>query len=279
MTDALAIASLFFLTSFAPKDKAEVFAALPGTPILYEVSPQARYYGKCAWEMVRFGSLLVQGRWHHWTPEKWVEESTLRLDHTHIATLEHTHRSEMLMEGFGRYLLWTPQEVHDGKLAAGIHDIGKLVIPTSILEKPSALTPEEMEIMRKHVDWSWRFVSWIPGFERVASIIADHHESYDGTGYPKGSQHREISEATHALAIVDAYDAITNARYYKQAKTQRWAFWELRRCAGRQFDPDLVEAFIAFMGGGGMEELKEPEPYQPPPPPRKPINLLMEQSA
>lgn len=268
MTDALALASLFFLASFAPKKSAIIFASIQ-PPITWEVTLETRYYAKCLYEMVRFDMLRTRGRWEHWTRERWVDEITLRLDHEHIATLEHAQRSEELMEGFGKYLLWSEQEVEDGKLAAGIHDVGKLFIPSMILEKPSALTAEETVIMRQHLNWSAWLVKRLPGFERVLPIVADHHEAYNGSGYPKGSRAHEISEITHALAIIDAYDAITNARYYKEAKTQRWAFWELRHCAGTQFDAELVELFIQFMGngqtGGNIRDDKEPPPFQSPP--------------
>lgn len=230
-------------------------------PLHFEVTWKMRYIGKCAYEIMRFSFLLAQGIWQKWDSFRWVDAVTERLDHEHLSTQEHSRRTMSMMHGFGKYLQWSDEEIHDGILAAGLHDFGKLTIPSGILEKPGALTEEEMGIMRRHVAWSERFLKWMPHpFERIVSVVGNHHEMFDGKGYPRGLRGREIAPITHALAIVDAYDAMVSARFYKQAKTQEWAFWELRRCAGKQFDPELVEKFIAYMGNGGRHE-EEPHPY------------------
>lgn len=263
-SQALSLVALFFLSSFAPRESALVFATIP-PPMVYTITWKTLYYGKSAWETVRFAGLLVRGRLSGWTPERWVLEATARLDHHPLSTKEHTARAEKLMEGFGHYLGWTPEEIDDGRLAAGIHDLGKLCIPTAILEKPGPLTPEEMAIMRLHLNWSVRFTRWIPGFARVAHIVADHHEWFDGSGYPKGTRRNQISRVTHALAIVDAYDAMTHDRYYRQAMSVDLAFAELRRSSGTQFDPDLVEKFIDFIQWGGSGPQTPWLPFTPGP--------------
>jgi len=279
MGDALTLPALFFLLSLSGHQKAAVLAMVP--PLSYEAPTKVRYYGKVVYELARFASLRVQASFGHWSKPRWVLETTLRLDHKNLSTFEHSERSTALMEGFGKYLGWSAFEIEDGILAAGMHDMGKLFIPISILEKPAKLTAEETTIMRKHVTWSVRCLRWMPGFERLVPIVANHHESYDGKGYPLGLVANEIARVTHALAIVDTYDAITNARYYKPARTVDWAMWEIRRNAATQFDPELVEKFIAFMGYGDRVLDKEPslhdvDPERPAPlEPDKPKPIFM----
>ncbi len=132
----------------------------------------------------------------------------------------------------------------DLRLLAYFHDLGKLRIPQHILAKPGPLTLEERREVAKHCSIGHRIALSAPELAPIAEWILHHHERWDGSGYPLGLKETEIPLESRILAIADAYDAITNHRPYRKARSQEEAIAELRSCAGTQFDPDLVELFI-----------------------------------
>ena len=121
-----------------------------------------------------------------------------------------------------------------------LHDLGKLRIPDSILWKPSALTPEEWEIMRKHPEYGFEFVQKIGFLRGAADIILSHHEKYDGTGYPRGLKGKEISLAARIFSLVDAVDALVFDRPYHRGTDFAAVREEVMKRSGSHFDPDLV---------------------------------------
>jgi HD-GYP domain-containing protein (c-di-GMP phosphodiesterase class II) len=125
-----------------------------------------------------------------------------------------------------------------------LHDIGKVAIRESILKKPGPLTLEEWEEMKKHPEIGYRIAQNTPELSAVAEYILFHHERWDGTGYPRGLAGEEIPLLCRILAVADAYDAMTSNRVYRQAMGKQEALAELKRNAGTQFDPALVEKFI-----------------------------------
>ncbi len=133
------------------------------------------------------------------------------------------------------------------ELVAQIHDLGKIGIPDHILFKKSSLSPEEWQVMRQHPEKGFRIASASPELESVAKLILHHHERYDGTGYPMGLKEDTIPLECRILSIVDAFDAMTNERPYSKAKTFVEALAELKKCAGSQFDPDLVRLFLKLL--------------------------------
>jgi len=133
--------------------------------------------------------------------------------------------------------------VHWIRLAAELHDVGKVAIPDAILDKPGPLSDEEWTFMRRHTLVGERIVGSAPSLEPVAKLVRSTHEHYDGQGYPDGLRGHEIAVGASIIAICDAYDAMTKQRIYRDARSQEAAFAELRRCAGTQFDPALVELF------------------------------------
>jgi putative two-component system response regulator len=125
-----------------------------------------------------------------------------------------------------------------------LHDIGTIYIPEEILRKPSALTPDERAIMQKHTEYGARLVGRIGMLAEAAAIVEQHHERWDGSGYPRGLAGEEIDLRARIFAVADCVDAMLNERPYSAAKTLEEISDELRRCRGIQFDPAVVDAFF-----------------------------------
>src|SRR5947199_7401727 len=129
-------------------------------------------------------------------------------------------------------------------LAHGVllHDIGKIGIPDAILLKPGPLTPEEWQIMRRHPEIGKQLVEKIPFLRGALPIVYAHHEKWDGTGYPRGLKAEEIPLGARIFMVVDAFDAITFDRPYSKAQSFDAAKADIKRCAGKHFDPAVVTA-------------------------------------
>jgi putative two-component system response regulator len=134
----------------------------------------------------------------------------------------------------------------DIDVAGKLHDIGKLVIPDLVLNKPGKLTDEEYALVKTHPDTSARILKPILP-ESILALIRHHHERWDGRGYPAGLKGEAIPLGARILAIADTYDAMTSTRAYRGALTGGEAFAEIGRCAGGQFDPALVPVFLRVM--------------------------------
>ena len=139
------------------------------------------------------------------------------------------------------------------KEAALLHDVGKIGIPESILIKPGKLTDEECVIMKKHVEMSITMIKHLPSFNHAIPAILEHHERWDGMGYPRGISGESISLAARCLSIADAFDAIISHRPYKQSRTVEYALDEIQRNSGTQFDPQLATLFISLVKNGKIK--------------------------
>ncbi|MDP4128044.1 MAG: diguanylate cyclase, partial [Bacillota bacterium] len=135
----------------------------------------------------------------------------------------------------------------DLKLFAQFHDIGKVGIPDSILHKQGPLSPEERGEMNRHCEIGQRIAQSSKDLLPIADWILKHHEHWNGEGYPLGLKGEEIPVECRILAIIDAYDAMTNDRPYRRALSHKDAVVEIERCAGTQFDPTLVQRFIEML--------------------------------
>ncbi|MGB9858445.1 MAG: sensor domain-containing diguanylate cyclase/phosphohydrolase [Moorellaceae bacterium] len=156
----------------------------------------------------------------------------------------HGRRLQYLCRILGEKMGLSPQQLANLSLLAQVHDIGKVGIPDKILFKKGPLTEEEWEIMRQHPEKGYRIALASPDLASIADLILKHHERWDGTGYPLGLRGEEIPIECRILAIADAFDALTSDRPYRRAGTVEEALQEIRRCAGAQFDPRLVEIFL-----------------------------------
>ena len=135
----------------------------------------------------------------------------------------------------------------DLKLLAILHDIGKIGIDDSILKKPSSLTVDEWIEMRQHSSIGYNMASTIKQLEPIAYYILTHHERFDGSGYPHGLKGDQIPLLSRIIAIVDAYDAMTNDRVYRKALSKEEAIKEIILNKGSQFDPSIVEVFLEII--------------------------------
>ena len=140
---------------------------------------------------------------------------------------------------------YSAQELARIEHASYLHDIGKLGIPDAILNKPAALNPSELEIMRSHVQIGFDLVTQVHSLASAADLVLAHQEHYDGKGYPRGLAGDEIPRDARIFAVADAFDAMTSDRPYRRALSFAEAHREIVRQSGRQFDPAVVEAFLS----------------------------------
>ena len=138
-------------------------------------------------------------------------------------------------------------QVEEVRLGAMLHDVGKVGILESILNKNGPLNPDEWETMKRHVEYGAKLLEPLHGTEHIREMVAHHHEFFDGSGYPDGLSGSRIPLGARIIAIADAYDTITSTRTYKKARTPDEAFLELERCGNAQFDPELVRVFVSRM--------------------------------
>jgi len=136
--------------------------------------------------------------------------------------------------------------------AAKLHDIGKICIPDEIILKPGRLTVEEYEIIKRHSGIAGDIIRPLDPGSRIWPIIRYHHERYDGKGYPDGRRGNEIPEGSRIIAIADAYDAMRSCRPYREALDYEQCLDEIKRNAGTQFDPGLVEVFMELANTGSI---------------------------
>jgi len=141
----------------------------------------------------------------------------------------------------------TPAETEEIRLAAMLHDIGKVGIPENILHKSGPLDVSEWETMKTHTELGSRILEPLQAMTQIREMIRHHHEFYDGSGYPDRLEGEKIPYGARVIAIADAYDTITSERTYKKPRTPEDAFAELERCAANQFDPEIVHVFIEAM--------------------------------
>ncbi len=148
------------------------------------------------------------------------------------------------------------------RYAGMLHDVGKLGVPTKVLQKTGKLTEEEYAAIQLHPMRGLEIIREIGFLDEALAGIMHHHERIDGRGYPMGLAGDEIPEFARVLAVADAFDCMTSTRSYRGARTLDEAISELRRCSGTQFDPAFVDALVAAIDREGWQT---PDPPEPPP--------------
>jgi len=161
----------------------------------------------------------------------------------------HSQQVADLARQLARALGMSLEEAQRVALAGHLHDIGKVAIPDAILQKSGPLTGEEWEQMRSHSIVGAEVISCIPSLRPLAPVIRAHHERWDGKGYPDHLQEKQIPLAARLIAVVDSYTVMITDRPYQPARPPAEALKELQRCAGSQFDPQVVEAFTGLLQG------------------------------
>ena len=169
------------------------------------------------------------------------------LEERDFITSGHAHRLEDLCCRVGVKIGLTEMQLSDLALLAQVHDLGKVGIPDHVLSKQEPLTDEEWHIMKQHSEKGYRIARASTDLAEIADLILRHHERWDGRGYPLGLKGEEIPVECRILGIVDAFDAMTNDRPYRKAMSIAEAGQEIKKCAGSQFDPGLVDIFLDLL--------------------------------
>ena len=163
--------------------------------------------------------------------------------------MEHSMNVAILLANFGRYLGLDRSVLKELTLGGLLHDVGKIMTPDEVLNKPGKLTDEEFGVMRQHVVHSYDILSNTAGITpTMLEVAANHHERLDGTGYPQRLKGEQLSLYTRMSGIVDVYDAVTADRVYKQGMQPTQAFRVLLKGIDQHFDAELVTKFIKCMG-------------------------------
>ncbi|MGH8015457.1 MAG: HD-GYP domain-containing protein, partial [Candidatus Zixiibacteriota bacterium] len=168
-------------------------------------------------------------------------------------TAGHTDRVCKLAEVVARHLGWNESRIKDLMMGCTLHDIGKIGVPDSVLNKPNRLTKAEYEKMISHTELGLRIIEGIELFEPAIPYIVSHHERFDGRGYPAGLKGEKIPIEGRLLAVVDTFDAILSNRPYRAGASLKHAIAELQNNKGTQFDPQMVEALFEVIRLGRVD--------------------------
>ena len=195
--------------------------------------------------------------------EKWIFQKKLLISQSHrhsiirvllsmlhaksTETEEHSDRMADHCRWIAQRLNLSDELLDDLILLSMLHDIGKIGIPDYILNKPGPLTEDERQIIQQHSQIGYRIAQTVPELKQVADYILMHHERWDGGGYPDAIKGDDIPLASRIIAVVDAYDVMVTGRKYRGPRTKEEAIAELQRCAGTQFDPQIVNLYVKLL--------------------------------
>jgi len=168
----------------------------------------------------------------------------------------HSNRVSRICQSIAFKMNYNKDAVSQMKIAGLIHDIGKIGVDEKILNKPGRLTIDERRDIERHPEIGWKILNSTNEFSELAQFVLNHHENWDGSGYPNGLKGEAIQVEARIISIADAYDAMTSERSYKKGMSQEEAIRELKRCSGTQFDPRIVNVFVDLVipDMGGLSE-------------------------
>ena len=178
------------------------------------------------------------------------------LDAREHETSDHSHRVVKYTEAIAERLSLRGPELEEIGRGALLHDIGKIGVPDAVLLKPARLTTDEWKEMRRHPDIGYDMIRSIEFLNTPAAIVLSHQERFDGKGYPRGLRGEEIHIGARIFAVADTLDAMTSDRPYRKGTTFENAVDEIQRCAGSQFDPEVVRAFMD-LGVKNLRRIKD----------------------
>ncbi len=208
--------------------------------------------------------LILERRQYTQQLEDKVQEQTLAIRRAHEETIHrlvnasmyrdeetgsHIKRVGLYCEQMAKVLGWSPDDVEMIRMAAPMHDVGKIGIPDAILQKPGRLSDAEFEVMKTHTTIGARMLagSDSPMLQMAEEIALSHHERWDGGGYPHGASGLSIPEVARIVAIVDVYDAISHDRVYRPALPEKEVLRIIKQGRGSHFDPDVVDIFFSTL--------------------------------
>jgi HD-GYP domain-containing protein (c-di-GMP phosphodiesterase class II) len=180
------------------------------------------------------------------TYDETLEALAAALDLRDNDTAGHSRRVTLYSLAIATRLNFAPDELKQLERGAYLHDIGKIGIPDSILLKPGKLTPEEMAVMQTHARIGYELMSRVAFLSSASQIVLTHQERYDGTGYPQGLRGTQIPMGARVFAIADTMDAMMSDRPYRPGRPYSAARAEIIRESGKQFDPQVVAAFLSI---------------------------------
>lgn len=176
-----------------------------------------------------------------------VDSLKQTLSESDYETEEHVERTREMASRLGKALDLSDTDIGKLELLAIMHDIGKVAIPHQVLLKKGKLSDEEFEIMKQHTIKGYRIANVSPELSSIADCILSHHEKWDGTGYPNKLKGEDIPLLARIISAVDSHDVMVHDRPYHRAMPEEDAIKELRRCAGTQFDPNIIEVFTRLL--------------------------------
>jgi putative nucleotidyltransferase with HDIG domain len=182
---------------------------------------------------------------------------TSAVDAKDAYTCGHSERVALISRHLAQEIKLPDSEVEQIYMAGLLHDVGKIGVPESVLQKTGRLTPEEFEQMKKHPQIGARILADVKQVKMLIPGVLHHHERYDGKGYPAGLAGEQIPLMGRIICLADCFDAMTSNRTYRKALPLEVAMSEIRRCSGTQFDPFLAEAFMRTRPDGYRELLRD----------------------
>jgi len=158
--------------------------------------------------------------------------------------LNHSKRVSEICQDIASNMNFEKDDISQIRIAGLVHDIGKIGIDENILNKPGKLCNEERNKTEQHPETGWRILNSTTEFSKLSQFILEHHEKWDGSGYPKGLKGEEISIEARIITVADSYDAMTSKRSYRNGISKEEAVKEIKRCSGSQFDPQIAKIFV-----------------------------------
>lgn len=184
---------------------------------------------------------------------EFVDALSTAVDAKDPYTHGHSERVAHLAIAIASTMGLTCEQQSNLHIGAHLHDVGKIGVPDAVLRKPGRLTDEEYAAIKMHSIIGYNIVRKVRILHPVAAIVRSHHERMDGRGYPDGLQGEEIPIEARIVAVADSYDAMTSQRLYKVCVSSAEAVNEVKRCAGTQFDADVVEALVQLFARGALK--------------------------
>lgn len=175
-----------------------------------------------------------------------VQALSVAIDAKDQYTRGHSERVAMLSEMLARKIGYNNEDAERIRISGLVHDVGKIGVPEAVLCKPGRLDNDEFELIKQHPSIGYEIMKDIPDLQDILPGVLHHHERWDGKGYPAGLKGEDIPHMARIMAIADTFDAMSSNRAYRSGLSREKVVDEFRKCAGTQFDPDLVEPFLSL---------------------------------